>query len=76
MSNKSSKRQKKKRVKKYAGQDVAVTKTTVTRVTAPDRSKFGEWFNENRKRIAGYGIVLGLGLIFYFLVSLILRLIF
>lgn len=46
MANKS----KKKRNKKYQGVDAAVTRPTVTRLTAANRSKLGQWWFE-RKRI-------------------------
>ena len=56
--------QKKKRNKKYTGQDAAVTKTTVTRISAPERSAFGEWWNDNKanviSRVVFYGVVLAL----------------
>jgi hypothetical protein len=43
-------KQKKKRTKKYSGADAAVTRPVVTRVTAANRSKPGQWWFE-RKRI-------------------------
>ena len=45
MSNK----QKKKRNKKYTGADAAVTKPTIVRVSAVDRSTFGQWWFEHRR---------------------------
>lgn len=47
MANKS----KKKRNKQYRGVDAALTKPTVTRLSAANRSKLGQWWFE-RKRIA------------------------
>jgi len=47
MSNKP----KKKRNKQYTGVDAAVTKPSVTKLTAANRSKFGQWWFEH-KRIA------------------------
>jgi len=41
---------KKKRNKQYTGIDAAVTKPSVTRISAANRSKFGQWWFE-RKRI-------------------------
>lgn len=41
---------KKKRNKQYAGVDAAVTRPSVTRISAANRSKFGQWWFE-RKRI-------------------------
>jgi hypothetical protein len=41
---------KKKRNKQYRGADAALTKPSVTRISAANRSKFGQWWFE-RKRI-------------------------
>jgi len=41
---------KKKRNKQYTGVDAAITKPSVTRISAANRSKFGQWWFE-RKRI-------------------------
>lgn len=41
---------KKKRNKQYRGIDAAITKPSVTRISAANRSKFGQWWFE-RKRI-------------------------
>ena len=46
MANKT----KKKRNKQYRGADAALTKPSVTRISAANRSKFGQWWFE-RKRI-------------------------
>ena len=43
-------KQKKKRNKKYQGVDAAVARPVVTRVTAANRSKLGQWWFE-RKRV-------------------------
>ena len=47
MANKA----KKKRNKQYRGADAAMTKPSVTRITAANRSKTGQWWFE-RKKIA------------------------
>lgn len=44
-------KQKKKRNKVYTGVDAAMTKPVITRITAANRSKLGQWWFEN-KRIA------------------------
>lgn len=44
-------KQKKKRNKVYAGIDAAATKTTITRISAVNRSKPAQWWFDN-KRIA------------------------
>lgn len=41
---------KKKRNKQYRGADAALTKPSVTRISAANRSKIGQWWFE-RKRI-------------------------
>jgi hypothetical protein len=46
MANKA----KKKRTKQYRGADAAITKPTVTRISAANRSKLGQWWFE-RKRV-------------------------
>jgi len=47
MANKS----KKKRNKQYRGADAAITKPTVTRLSAANRSKLGQWWFDH-KRVA------------------------
>ncbi len=42
---------KKKRNKQYTGVDAALTKPVVTRISAANRSKAGQWWFE-RKRVA------------------------
>lgn len=69
-------KQKKKRNKRYTGQDAAVTMTTVTRITAPDRSRRQEWWHENRKGIAARGIFVGALLILIGIIWFLVRLIF
>jgi len=41
---------KKKRTKQYRGADAALTKPVVTRISAANRSKLGQWWFE-RKRV-------------------------
>ncbi len=47
MANKS----KKKRNKQYRGADASVTRPVVTKISAANRSKFGQWWFDH-KRIA------------------------
>lgn len=42
-------KQKKKRSKKYTGQDAAVTRPVITRVQAANRTKIGQWWFERKK---------------------------
>ena len=59
---------KKKRNKKYQGIDASET-PSVIKVKAPERSKFGEWFHENKQtvfiRIAQIGAILIIGSAIY-----------
>jgi hypothetical protein len=43
-------KQKKKRNKAYSGSDAAITRPVITRISAANRSKLGQWWFE-RKRI-------------------------
>lgn len=45
MANKN----KKKRNKVYRGADAAMSRPSVTRITAANRSKFGQWWFDNKK---------------------------
>lgn len=42
-------KQKKKRNKAYTGADAAITRPTVTRISAVHRSKPGQWWHDNKK---------------------------
>ena len=68
MANKA----KKKRNKKYQGADAAVTKPSVTRVTAVNRSKIGQYWFDNKKILKpvliGVGVV---ALIAWFIIEMI-----
>jgi hypothetical protein len=56
---------KKKRNKQYQGVDAAVTRPTITRLSAANRSKIGQWWFE-RKRILRpvlIGVAIAIGVI-------------
>lgn len=60
---------KKKRNKVYTGVDAAITRPVVTRISAANRSRFGQWWFE-RKRIAkpiliATGVVLALAILIF-----------
>jgi hypothetical protein len=57
---------KKKRNKKYRGRD-AVQEPSTIRVKAPERSKLGNWYHDNKQKI----IIRSIQAIFVFLVVLI-----
>ncbi len=42
-------KQKKKRNKQYRGQDAAMTRPAVTRITAANRTKVGQWWFDRKK---------------------------
>jgi hypothetical protein len=70
MANKT----KKKRNKVYRGADAAADRPTVTRISAVNRSKVGQWWFDN-KRVARpviivSAIVLALGLLIYQLIRI------
>ena len=65
MANKA----KKKRNKKYQGADAAVTKPSVTRVTAVNRSKIGQYWFDNKKILKP--VLIGVALIAWFIIEMI-----
>lgn len=52
-------KQKKKRSKQYTGADAAISRPTVTRLTAVNRNKYQQWWFE-RKQIAK-PVLIGVG---------------
>jgi hypothetical protein len=44
-------KQKKKRNKIYAGADAAITKPIITRISAANRSKVGQWWFDRKKSL-------------------------
>jgi hypothetical protein len=67
-------KQKKKRNKSYTGADAAVTRPVITRISAVNRSRVGQWWFDN-KRLAKpilitSGIVVALGWLIYELVRI------
>ena len=65
---------KKKRNKKYTGADAAITRPTITRVQAVNRSKLGQWLFENQKMLKMIRNVLLIGLVIAIIVSGIISL--
>lgn len=51
---------KKKRNKAYTGVDAAVTKPIVTRISAANRSKTGQWWFEHEKLVKQVAKVFGI----------------
>ena len=51
MSKKKANSTKRRRSKTYTGEDAAVTGKTVQRISVPDRSKAGQWWHDNKKKV-------------------------
>jgi hypothetical protein len=70
-------KQKKKRTKKYSGVDAAMSRPSVTRVEAVQRSAFGHWWFEKKRIIRPIAIaalvVLIIGWLIYELIRLIVN---
>lgn len=66
-------KQKKKRSKKYAGADAAVTRPVVTRVTAVRRNKLQLWWLDRRRLLKPILITSGVVVIVIWLVLEIIR---
>lgn len=66
-------KQKKKRTKKYSGTDAAITRPVVTRMTAANRSKIGQWWFERKKFLKPILITSGIVLLIVWLITEIVR---
>lgn len=66
-------KQKKKRTKKYSGTDAAITRPVVTRMTAANRSKIGQWWFERKKFLKPILITSGAVLLIVWLITEIVR---
>ena len=64
---------KKKRNKQYRGVDAALTKPSVTRISAANRSKLGQWWFERKQIAKPLLITSGIVLIVMWLVFEIIR---
>ena len=60
---------KKKRNKIYTGAEAAITKPIITRITAANRSKIGQWWFDN-KRIAK-PILIAIGVVVFIIIMII-----
>ena len=54
---------KKKRNKQYRGADAAMDRPSVTRISASNRSKLGQWWFERRKVLKPLLLVIGIVLV-------------
>lgn len=70
-------KQKKKRTKKYNGTDAAVTRPSITRVEAVNRTKLGQWWYDRRRIVkpilVASGVVLLIGWLIYELIRIIVN---
>jgi hypothetical protein len=66
-------KQKKKRTKKYSGADAAVTRPVVTRVTAANRNKVGQWWFERKRILKPVLITTGIVTLLVWLIAEIIR---
>lgn len=76
MSKSKSSAQRKKRDKQYTGKDAAIKGEKVTKITAVKKSKFQEYWQDNKARLITSMIQLGLLLFISFVIWLILSWIF
>lgn len=61
-------KQKKKRNKVYKGNDAAVSRPTITRVSAVNRNKFQQWWFEKKRIVKPVGIASGVAIFVVWLV--------
>ncbi len=66
-------KQKKKRTKQYQGVDAAITKPSVTRITAANRTKLGQWWFERKKILKPILITVGVVAVIIWLIIELLR---
>lgn len=64
---------KKKRNKQYRGVDAAITKPSVTRITAANRSKTGQWWFERKKFLRPLLITVAIVIIVAWLIFELIR---
>ncbi len=68
-------KQKKKRTKKYTGSDAAMSRPTITRVQAVNRSRVGQWWHEKKRVIKPILIVSAVVLLIVWLLIELIRII-
>lgn len=61
-------KQKKKRNKVYAGADAANASPTVTRISAVNRSRLGQWWFDHKKIVRPVAITVGVVIIVVWLI--------
>lgn len=76
MAKNRAKKQKKKRSKKYHGEDAINTNTVVKRVKAEHKGPLESWWNENKLHVYSRGLTIALALVIGLLLFLVFSLIF
>lgn len=66
-------KQKKKRNKVYRGADAAVTKPSVTKISAVQRNKPAQWWHDNKRIAKPVGITLAVVLVITWLIYELIR---
>lgn len=68
-------KQKKKRNKKYTGADAAMTRPSITRVQAVNRSKLGQWWHDRKRVVKPILIIAAVALVVIWLIIELVRII-
>lgn len=68
-------KQKKKRNKVYRGADAALDRPVVTKITAVNRSKIGQWWFDNKKVAKPVLIISGIVIAIVWLIAELIRII-
>jgi hypothetical protein len=68
-------KQKKKRTKVYAGSSAAVTRSTVTKISAVNRGKVGQWWFDHKRVAKPVGIAALVAIALIVLIYEIIRLV-
>ena len=66
-------KQKKKRNKAYTGADAAVTRPVITRISAANRSKIGQWWFDRKRVLKPVLITTGIILLIVWLIIELVR---
>lgn len=62
-------KQKKKRNKVYTGADAAMTRPVITRISAANRSKLGQWWFEHKKALKP--VLIASGIVLFVIIMII-----
>ena len=66
-------KQKKKRNKAYTGADAAITRPVITRISAANRSKIGQWWFDRKRVLKPVLITTGIILLIVWLIIELIR---